>query len=160
MGRVFALLCSFFAALGLSACDAIGLRELKPGASTGYDVRDKMGKPTMEWTNGDGSQTWEYARTPEGKANYMFTIGPDNVLREIRQVLTEENFAKVTKGMTREQIRRLLGKPGWVTQLDLKQQEVWEWRFENPHQADMRFGVHFDSSGQVVDTSRREEQRH
>jgi outer membrane protein assembly factor BamE (lipoprotein component of BamABCDE complex) len=154
------MLCSVLAALGLFACDAIGLRELKPGVSTGYDVRDKMGKPTMQWTNGDGSQTWEYARAPEGKVNYMITIGPDNILREIRQVLTEENFAKVTNGMTRDQIRRLLGKPGWVTQLDLKQQEVWEWRFDNPHQADLRFDVHFDGSGQVVETSRREEQRH
>ncbi|MCK7501841.1 MAG: hypothetical protein MZW92_76470 [Comamonadaceae bacterium] len=74
------------------------MKDLKPGVSTGFDVRDRMGTPTLEWRNADGSVTWEFARTPEGKVNYMVTIGPDNILREIRQVLTEENFAKVREG--------------------------------------------------------------
>jgi outer membrane protein assembly factor BamE (lipoprotein component of BamABCDE complex) len=144
---------------GLFGCDAVGLRELKPGVSTGFDVRDKMGTPTMEWKNDDGSLTWEFARTPEGKENYMITIGPDNILREIRQVLTEENFAKVEKGMTKDQIRRLLGKPAGMQRFDLKKQEVWDWKFKNPHNVELYFNVHFDESGRVVETSRREEHR-
>ena len=73
----------------LTGCDALIFQELKPGVSTSFEVRDRMGSPTMEWKEPDGSVVWEYPRTPNGVVNYMVTIGPDNVLREIRQVLTE-----------------------------------------------------------------------
>ncbi|MCM8594599.1 tyrosine-type recombinase/integrase [Accumulibacter sp.] len=40
-------------------------------------------------------------RIQHNKANYMLVIGPDGRLREIRQVLSEENFARVRPGMVR-----------------------------------------------------------
>lgn len=160
MKRIFALLCALLGSLGLYACDYFALRDLKPGVSTGYEVRDKMGQPSFEWRNADGSLTWEFARTPQGKMNYMVTVGPDNILREIRQVLTEENFAKVQNGMTRDEIRHLLGKPASIMPMRLKRQEVWEWPYTNPHNADMRFDVFFDqATGTVVGVDRREEHR-
>jgi hypothetical protein len=160
MNRVLRVLCGLLAALGLYACDYFALRELKPGQSTGYDVRDRMGQPSFEWRNADGSVTWEFARTPEGKANYLVTVGPDNILREIVQVLTEENFARVRKGMVRDEVRHLLGKPGRITRFDLKRQEVWEWKIHNPFpNVDAFINVHFDDSGRVVETSRHEEQK-
>lgn len=153
-------LCALLSALGIYACDYVALKELKPGVSTGFEVRDKMGQPSFEWRNEDGSVTWEFARTPEGKANYMVTVGPDNILREIVQVLTEENFGKVRKGMMRDEIRHLLGKPGRVTRFDLKRQEVWEWKVQNPFpNVDAFINVHFDEAGRVVETSRHEEQK-
>jgi hypothetical protein len=160
MNRLMRVLCSLLAAIGVYGCDYFALKELKPGQSTGYDVRDRMGQPSFEWRNDDGSVTWEFARTPEGKANYMVTVGPDNILREIVQVLTDENFAKVRKGMSRDEVRHLLGKPGSITRFDLKRQEVWEWKVQNlfPN-VDAYIHVHFDDSGQVVETSRREEQK-
>lgn len=157
MGRVLSVLCSLLAAAGLYACDAYNLHQLKPGISTAQEVRDRMGPPEMEWTEADGSRTWEYPRTPEGKENYMLVIGPDGILQEIRQVLTEENFARIRMGMTQADIRRLLGKPARVTPFPLKRQEVWEWPYANPHRAEMRFNVHFDLAGKVVETSRHEE---
>ncbi|MBI4755890.1 MAG: outer membrane protein assembly factor BamE [Betaproteobacteria bacterium] len=157
MSRLTAALCAVLSALGLSACDWFAMKELKPGISTGYDVRERMGTPTLEWRNEDGSLTWEFARTPEGKVNYLITVGPDNIMRSIEQVVTEANFARVQAGMSRDQIRRLLGRPAHVQKLGLKQEEVWEWKYDNPHNADMRFYVHFDIEGRVVTTSRREE---
>jgi SmpA/OmlA family protein len=159
LNRYMSVLVMIISIFGLFGCDAIGWKKLKIGVSTGYDVRDKMGTPTMEWKNEDGSLTWEFARTPEGKENYMVTIGPDNMLREIRQVLTEENFARVEKGMTRDQIRRLLGKPAHVMKLGLDKQEVWDWKYKNPHNAELYFNVHFDAGGAVVETSRTEDHR-
>ena len=152
-----AMVCSALAAIGLYGCD-LALSDLKPGVSTGYEVRDRMGPPTMEWRNEDGSLTWEYARTPAGTVNYMIHIGADNILRSIEQVLTEENFARVRPGMTRDEIRHLLGKPAHVTRLDLKRQEVWDWKYKNPFpNIDTYFNVHFDQSGRVVETSRHED---
>lgn len=160
MKRIVALLCGLLGMLGLHGCDYLALQDLKPGVSTGYEVRDKLGQPSYEWRNTDGSLTWEFARTPQGKANYMVTVGPDNIMREIVQVVTEENFAKVQNGMSRDDIRRLLGKPASVMPMRLKRQEAWEWPYVNPHNADMRFDVFFDqATGTVVGVDRREEHR-
>ena len=58
----------------------------------------------------------------------MLVIGPDNVLREVRQVLTEENFAKVSPGMTTDEVRYLLGQPAHQARFSLKQETVWDWK--------------------------------
>jgi hypothetical protein len=141
-----------FAAL-LPACDVVNLRNLKPGVSTAVEVRDRMGPPTMEWKDADGTLTWEYPRMPEGIVNYMIVIGPDNVLREVRQVLTEENFNKVKHGMNKDAVRRLLGKPAHETYFSLKKQSVWDWKFKSEADTDWFFNVHFDDSGMVAETS-------
>lgn len=148
------LLLMFGALLSLLGCDRT--HELRPGVSTTADIIDKMGRPTMEWQEGP-NKVWEYPFTPAGTRNYMLTVGPDGVLKAMDQVLTPENFAKVGKSMTREQIRRLLGKPASVEFFQLKQEEAWEWK-EAPIVAgmDMRFVVYFDLQGRVTRTDRYE----
>lgn len=150
--RLFAsMLLSFL----LSACDNFGTRDLKPGESTALDVRDRMGIPTAEWPNDNGTITWEYAKGPEGKVTFMVSIGADDRLRAVEQVLSEPYFARVEKGMSRDQIRRLLGKPGRIDFYPLKQEEVWDWRIEGQTATDRaHFNVHFDTGGKVVGTSR------
>lgn len=148
------LLLMLGALLSLLGCDRT--HELRPGVSTIVDIVDKLGRPTMEWQEGE-NKVWEYPFTPEGTRNYMLTIGPDGVLKAMEQVLTPENFAKVQPGMTREQIRRLLGKPASVQFFDLKQEEAWEWKEASSLPGvDMRFVVHFSNSGMVTGTSRYE----
>lgn len=149
------LLAAACVAGALWGCDSPMVNDLRPGVSTGYEVRDKMGPPTFEWRNEDGTTTWEYARQPEGQFNYMVVIGPDNIMREIRQTLTETNMARVEKGMTRDQVRRLLGKPAKTGQFPLKKQEIWDWRYQGSGtNKDAMFHVHFDQSGVVAETSR------
>lgn len=145
------------AAVGLTACDYFAVKELRPGVSTGFEVRERMGAPTMEWRNVDGTLTWEFSRQPEGAVNYMVVVGPDNLLREIRQVLTDENFARVERGMSEDNIRRLLGRPATRTPLALKKEVVWDWRYDAGPGRRMRFNVHFGADGRVLGTSRSEE---
>ncbi|MGE5385064.1 MAG: outer membrane protein assembly factor BamE [Betaproteobacteria bacterium] len=152
MRKILAAISSAVIAL-LPGCDAIDRNELKPGVSTGYEVRDRMGPPTMEWKDSDGSVTWEYPRTPNGVENYMVVIGPDNVLREIRQVLTEANFARVQPGMDKAAIRRLLGKPAQEMFFPLKKEWVWDWKVKSESSTESFFNVHFDEGGRVVRTS-------
>lgn len=147
-GVVSALLVACFA-----ACDAVNLEKLKPGMSTAFEVRDRMGSPSMEWKEADGTLIWEYPRTPEGMVNYMLVIGPDNLLREIRQVLTEENFGKVKPGMTKEEVRRLLGKPAHEVYFSLKKELVWDWKTRKEAGMDWFFNVHFNDAGVVTGTS-------
>jgi outer membrane protein assembly factor BamE (lipoprotein component of BamABCDE complex) len=151
--KLFAGLFSGLIAAAFSACDGLALQDLKPGVSTDRDVRNRMGRPTMEWKDADGTQTWEYPRTPEGIVNYMIVIGPDNVLREVRQVLTEENFGSVKAGMSKEEIRRLLGQPAHELYFPLKKEHVWDWKTKVEAGMEWFFNVHFDDDGRVVKTS-------
>ena len=152
------LLSGIMAAL-LPACDGINLAKLRPGYSTMAEVREIMGPPTQEWADSDGSASWEYPRTPEGIVNYMIDFGPDQKLREVRQVLTDENFAKVREGMSREQIRRLLGRPAHERHFSLTKEHVWDWKTRSEGSTEYFFNVHFDEQGRVVRTSTNFESR-
>lgn len=136
----------------LPGCDSVKLEKLKPGVTTMVQAREIMGSPTMEWLDSDGSATWEYPRTPAGVVNYMIDFGPDKVLREVRQVLTEENFARVKEGMPREQIRRLLGQSASEQYFSLKREYVWDWKTKSENSYDYFFDVYFDERGHVTRT--------
>lgn len=156
MKRLLVLLCTWIAALGLPGCDYLNVRELRPGVSTAAEVRARFGAPGMEWLNTDGSMTWEYSRQPEGAECYMITVGPDNILRQIDQVLNEAQFARVQPGMSGDEVRRLLGRPASTQFFALKQETVWDWLIERGSTlADPTyFTVSFDSAGQVSGTGR------
>lgn len=146
------MLGALFALLG---CDRTG--ELQPGVSTAAEVQAKMGKPAMEWREGD-TRVWEYPFMPEGTRNYMLTIGPDDVLRAMDQVLTAENFARVRPGMTRDEVRRLLGKPATIVVFAGKGEEVWDWKLPALPATISHFNVHFGiHDGRVTTTSKTEQ---
>lgn len=137
----------------LAACDADRLGRLKPGVTSAGEVREIMGQPNLEWKDDDGTRTWEYPRMPEGIVNYMVVIGPDDVLREVRQVLTEENFAKIKAGMTGGEVRRLLGRPAHQRYFSLQQETVWDWKTKVDPGMVWYFNVHFNDDGVVTRTS-------
>jgi len=83
----------------LPACDVVNLQELKAGVSTAAEVRVRMGLPIAEHANADGTVTYEYNRQPNGTECFMITIGTDQIVQRIEQVLTERNMAKVVAGM-------------------------------------------------------------
>jgi len=135
----------------LPACDLVVLPEIKPGITTAVELRAKMGNPGFEFTNDDGTVTWEYTRQPAGVHCYMITLGPDQVVRKLEQVLNEGNYAKAREGMTRDQIRRLLGKPANRMVFDNLREEVWEWKIEGvPPNQPTFFNVHFDTGSGLV----------
>jgi hypothetical protein len=163
MRRVFALLlCAVAAAAalaGLAGCDAVNMKDLQPGVSTASEVRERMGRPGIEWRNADGSVTWEYSRQPEGVECFMVTIGADQRLVSIENVLTAANFARVEAGWSRDQVRRLLGAPRSRQSFPLSGEEVWDWRLPPDFSADNFFNVHFDPHGKVLRTSRSTQSR-
>lgn len=155
-------MCSLLAAVGINACDAIHQRELQPGISTAQDVSARFGLPEMEWVNADGTRTWEYSRQPQGIECFMITIGPDNVLRGIEQVLNEQTFARITPGMSADEVRRLLGKPATIEFFSLKQETVWSWKIDHgipPGLASVYFTVSFDMGARVSGSGRYTERK-
>jgi hypothetical protein len=133
----------------LAGCDARKIAELEEGVATEADVRSRFGEPAAIYDEPGGARTFEYPRQPEGQRNYMITIGPDGRMSALRQVLKAETFARVAPGMDRAQVRRLLGKPAQVQNYELKQQEVWDWRYLEAGQG-RQFAVTFDSAGRVM----------
>lgn len=135
--------------------DALGLKGLTPGVSTIDDVRRQMGKPETGRVFDDFSRRLEYPRGPAGVKTWMIDIGPNGKVVAITQALTAENFAKVHVGMTEDEVRRLLGKPGQVAAYRLKQETVWSWKWqEGGVTQEAYFNVHFGPDGRVVTTSR------
>ena len=147
---IVTVLFSGLLAVILPACDNVNLEKLTPGVTTMLQVRQIMGDPTMEWEDADGSTTWEYTRMPYGIVNYMIDFGPDRIVRAVRQVLTEENFAKVRPGMSRDQIRRLLGQPVKEQHFERKREYVWNWKTRSDGSYDYFFDVYFDENGHVT----------
>ena len=126
---------------GLTACDPQRISELEEDLSTEVDVRDRFGVPDNVWDEGGGSRTLEYNRQPAGLRNYMITIGPSGKMIALRQVLTPENFAKITPGMEMDEVRRRLGKPAKVTPFSLQNETHHDWRFLQPPNTPMLFTV-------------------
>jgi len=81
----------------------------------------------------------------------MISIGPDGKMSALRQVLKLASFKRVTPGLERSQVRRLLGRPAKVQSFALKEEEVWDWRFADGQEIKV-FSVTFDKTGRVVGT--------
>jgi outer membrane protein assembly factor BamE (lipoprotein component of BamABCDE complex) len=135
--------------------EEFGLDKLERGVSTEGDVRSVMGQPEIVREEESGERTLEYPKGPEGVRTWFFTIGKDGKLRDYKQVLTEENFARIKPGLSKDEVRRMLGKPRSVVQFKLKNEEVWDWRYlDRQMQTPRFFNVHFDmTSGKVTGTS-------
>src|SRR5438477_13028407 len=74
-------------------------------------VQAKLGAPETVRKNADGSEVWEYPGGPLGRVTYMVTLGSDHAVREVRQVLNDEYFSRLRAGMSRDEVRRLVGSP-------------------------------------------------
>ncbi|WP_328804684.1 outer membrane protein assembly factor BamE domain-containing protein [Noviherbaspirillum galbum] len=149
------LLTLLFSLLALVGCDRqgrpveeFGLDKLAKGVSTESEVRMVMGEPDHVRTDPQGAKILEYPKGPEGARTWFFLIGSDGKLVDYQQVLNEKNFARITQGMTQEEVRDLLGRPRSVVQFKRKNEEVWDWRYLSGTEPRL-FNVHFD-----IDTRR------
>src|SRR4051794_32727081 len=97
--RHFLLLGSALLAFGCDKqgrpIEEFGLDKLAKGISSEGDVRTVMGQPETTWEEEDGSRELQYPKGPEGVRTWMFTIDKYGKLKDYRQVLTEENFARI-----------------------------------------------------------------
>lgn len=136
--------------LTLAGCDRQNIAELEEGVATEADVRSRFGTPEAVWDAPGGGRIFEYNRQPAGQKNYMITIGADGRMSALRQVLTPENFARITPGMAMEDVRKLLGKPAKVTPYALKRETEWDWRWLQPPNTPMLFTVVMNDDQRVL----------
>jgi hypothetical protein len=145
------LSCWLALALMLFGCDSRRIAELEEGVATEADIRARFGEPAAIYDESNGDRTFEYPRQPEGQVNYMISIGPDGKMTSLRQVLKPANFARVATGASRVEVRRLLGRPAHRQVFELKNEEVWDWRFADGGESRI-FSVTFDREGRVIAT--------
>lgn len=147
---------SIIASLWLIACDQqghpldrLGMDKLKPGQSTELDVRQVLGVPEMVLEEKDGSRVFQYPAGPEDRNSIFVTLGADGKMVRAVNVLVPDTFAKIRAGMSRDDVRLLLGKPPYEKPYPLKQQTAWEWKIVEGGE-DKLFYVLFDAGGKVV----------
>ena len=110
-----------------------GPRAMVPGQSTIVEMRARVGTPTDIRFDRNGDELWEYATGPMGYETYLVRIGTDGKVKEVTQILTEDQMMKLVPGtMTKADARNLLGRPS--DQTFTASGTVWSWRF-------MKFGV-------------------
>ena len=133
--------------LVLLAAGCADFSAISPGDSAGV-VADRVGAPDYVWKNPDGSELWEYPAGYYGVQAFMIAIGPNQTVREVRQVLSEDYFSRVHAGMSRDEVRRLLGRPREIWYFPPRDEESWTWRY---YEVNYRlFSVLFDRTRGTV----------
>jgi len=135
--------CAFFLVPALLTAGCASFESISPGTPA-QQVQARVGAPTDIWKSPDGSEVWEYPRGPLGTETYMITLGPDREVRSVRQVLTDQNISKLKAGMSRDEVRRMLGKPGSIKVTESLNEETWWWRYREWQTRTMELYVQFD----------------
>jgi len=124
--RILTTLTALLAIAALAGCASP--RSFAPGSSI-VDVRARVGTPTDIRFDRNGDELWEYAQGPEGFETYVVRVGADGKVKEVSQVLTDEQLMKVIPAtMTKADARNLLGRPSDETFTGAG--TVWSWRFK------------------------------
>lgn len=135
-----------------AGCDPQRVEKLEEGVATEAQVRQQFGEPANIHALPDGSRQFEYPRQPEGWTNYLITIGPDGKMSSLRQLLNEDNFARVQPGLSGMEVRRMLGRPAQQQHFDLKNEDVLSWRYKQPGNQSKVFSATF-VAGKVTATA-------
>jgi len=134
-----------FLAVAFLAAGCANFAAISSGDSA-QAVEARAGAPAMVWKNADGSEVWEYPLGPLGVETYMVTLGSDRAVREVRQVLSEEYISRLHVGMSRDEVRRLVGRPRDIGFSGLNDEEIWSWRYREWRVRNMELYVQFDRS--------------
>lgn len=143
----------------LGACDYFAQKELRPGLSTVDDVRQLMGGPETIREHADGSMIYEYPRGPEGTQTWIVEIGPDGTFRGMTDALSAANLARIEPGMSRDEVRRILGRPGETGRQPGMEGMVMSWRVQTGPGATEMFHVQLGPDGRVVKVDRSQDMR-
>src|SRR5690606_965305 len=121
--------------------------------TTEAEALTARGEPTRRWSNDDGTTTLEYSTQPNGWTCLMVQVDQGGIVLRQWNALAPENLARVERGMSKEQVSRLLGTHRSEQRFTNSGETVWDWNIRNdgPGIA-VLFNVHFIDD-KVVRTS-------
>jgi hypothetical protein len=112
----------------VSGCATVDVqRAIAPGMASA-EVLASVGKPTAAGKLVDGSEYWDYSRQPYHTERVSF--GADGRVRDLRNLLTDQNFAKLQKGMTLDEVRGIVG-PTFLYGEYADRTTVWTYRYQD-----------------------------
>jgi hypothetical protein len=111
--------------LGCASADVH--REVTPGMSSA-EVIARAGKPAVVGKLADGAAYWDYSHQPVSTERVSF--GPDDRVREVRNLLTEANFANLRAGMTSDEVIATVG-PAYIFNRYGNGSVVWTYRYKD-----------------------------
>lgn len=148
----------------LLACDPRGrvyedvrLSQLTEDQSTEQDVRRLFGVPFAMRSEG-GGKGLVYPLGPEGLHTLLIRIDANGKYQGRENLLTRENFNRVTRGQKEPEVVSLLGPAGRTEKYALKRETAWEWRFLDGNDTRV-FVVTFDAGGTVVGSATEQDPR-
>ena len=133
-------------ALLASAC---AVQVLRPGA-TENEVVARMGKPAVELRDADGTRLLAYPSGPYGLETHMAHVGADGRVRSVEQVLDDSRFNAISKGMSTEELLRLIGPPAQRVYFGNLQQTAWDYRYRDSWGYVAVLSVMVDDGGRVA----------
>ena len=95
---------------------------------TSSEVAALIGKPTTAGQLVDGGAYWDYSQQPVSTDRVSF--GPDERVREVRNLLTEANFANLRAGMTPDEVVATVG-PAYIFNRYGNGTTVWTYRYKD-----------------------------
>lgn len=144
MRKINRALIPILAAL-VSACASYGPSDELIGLDR-KGIIEKLGSPTGVQETQSGV-VLEYARGPHGRHTYFLILDTNDRVQRWEQVLNEKNFEKILPGMTKDQVRSLIGQSFATFALARDRGEVWSYRYETPFC--VWFQIEFDQEGRV-----------
>ncbi len=136
----------------LPGCASYSGAGLQPGVATESEVRQRMGPPAVVWPDAHGGRLLSYPRGPMGLQTFMVRLDGNGRLLSIEQVLDEAHFNRVQRGMSKEDIGRLLGPPRETMAFSRRNEVAWDYRFRDTWGYVSIFSVIFAPDGTVKST--------
>lgn len=135
-----------------------GCAAFAPLPSPGQDeaaVQQRFGAPTARYTLPEGRSRLEFATGPWGRETWMVDLDAQRHVTAVRQVLSDTALAGLQAelarrpGMSSDELRLLIGRPGERRSGGWQGGEVWSWRY--PTNDCLWFQVSIGDDGRVRD---------
>jgi outer membrane protein assembly factor BamE (lipoprotein component of BamABCDE complex) len=131
----------------LAGCATNVPQAVSPGMPAS-EVAARIGKPIAEGRLPGNEAYWDYTREPYGYYRVMF--GPDERVRELRNLHTEQNFLNLQPGMTPSQVIALVGvPPDYLKEVYGNGTSSWTYRYRDVGIAKL-LHVIFDPSNRLL----------
>jgi hypothetical protein len=123
-----------------------------PGSTTQSEVRASLGAPGKTYPSPEGGESWAYPTAPMGEQTWMARFNARGVLVKFEQVLDQDHFSAIQRGMDGAQVGALIGPPGLEMRFDNLRQTSWDYRFGDTWGYVSVYSVMFGEDGKVAST--------
>jgi hypothetical protein len=89
-----------------------------------------MGQPDIERQYSDAVRL-EFPSGPFGTHTWFVYLDASGWVSRAEQALNEQNFILINPGMSQDDVRKTLGRPGEVQLLGRSRGVVWSYRYQN-----------------------------